>query len=246
MCRRSAREKQSALGPTPNKFAGNLPTERIMHAGRVRQSMKWLFVALLLVPLTDAVLLVFVADVLGWPATVLIVVLTALLGTLLVRAEGRHTLRRFATKVQTGQLPTDELIDGGLLIAAGAFLLTPGLVTDAFGFLLALPLTRYPIRKLLKRVLGNRLDKHTDGFVSGRVYTGGFPNAHQQNWQEARQPGWQQTDDEGDGGGFRTNGRDATGPNDPIDVDGYSVDDDSYTVGSDDDSYTIEFDDEDR
>lgn len=131
--------------------------------------------ALLLIPLADSLLLVVVADELGWPATVLLVVLTGLVGMLLVRAEGRTTLRRLQTKLATGELPTDELLDAGLLIAAGAFLLTPGLVTDSLGFLLVFPPTRYPIRGLIKRIARPYVDRRTGGFVTGEVYTGGFP-----------------------------------------------------------------------
>jgi Protein affecting phage T7 exclusion by the F plasmid len=95
---------------------------------------------------------------------------------LFVRAEGRHTLRRVQGNLAKGELPTDQMIDGGLLIAAGAFLLTPGLVTDAVGFLIALPLTRIPIRLVLKRyVITPALDKRTSGFATGGVYTAGFP-----------------------------------------------------------------------
>ena len=100
---------------------------------------------LLLIPLFDVLVLVLVAGWIGTLPTVALVVLTALIGMLLVRAEGRHTLRRIQQKVARGHPPTDELLDGGLLIAAGAFLLTPGLVTDAVGFLLVLPPTRYQI-----------------------------------------------------------------------------------------------------
>lgn len=138
---------------------------------------RWVLAALLLIPLADALLLVFVAGMLGWVPTVALVVLTALLGMLFVRAEGRHTIRGIKRKVMQGREPTDELIDGGLLIAAGAFLLTPGLVTDAVGFLLAIPPSRYVLRAALKRfVLAPYLDDRTGGFVSGAVYAGGFPN----------------------------------------------------------------------
>ncbi|MEF8831139.1 MAG: FxsA family protein [Halobacteriales archaeon] len=138
--------------------------------------MRRLLAGLLLIPLADALLLVVVADFLGWPATVLLVVLTALLGMLAVRAEGRHTLRRLQTRLARGELPTDELLDGGLLVAAGAFLLTPGVVTDALGFLLAVPVTRYPIRALVKRYGRRYVDVQTGGFATGSVYTGGFPD----------------------------------------------------------------------
>ena len=133
---------------------------------------------LLLIPLFDAVVLVVVAREIGAVPTVAIVVLTALIGMLLVRAEGRHTLRRIQRKVARGESPTDELLDGGLLIAAGAFLLTPGLVTDAVGLLLVVPPTRYLVRKAVKRwVVVPIADAKSGGFVTGQVYTGGFPGA---------------------------------------------------------------------
>ncbi|OYR59720.1 membrane protein FxsA [Halorubrum ezzemoulense] len=135
-----------------------------------------LLALLLVVPLVDALFLIVVATRLGWAVTVALVVLTAVLGMLLLRAEGRATLARIQRKLARGSPPTDELLDGGLLIAAGAFLLTPGLVTDAVGFLLALPLSRVPIRMALKKyVVVPYLERETDGFFSGNVYVGGFP-----------------------------------------------------------------------
>lgn len=135
-----------------------------------------LLALLLVVPLVDALFLIVVATRLGWPVTVALVVLTAVLGMLLLRAEGRATLARVQRKLARGEPPTDELLDGGLLIAAGAFLLTPGLVTDAVGFLLALPLSRVPIRMALKKyVVIPYLDSETNGFTTGNVYIGGFP-----------------------------------------------------------------------
>ncbi|PSP96567.1 membrane protein FxsA [Halobacteriales archaeon QS_5_70_17] len=132
---------------------------------------------LLLVPLLDALLLVVVAGYLGLVPTVALVVLTALIGMLLVRAEGRHTLNRIQQKLSRGAIPEDELIDGALLVAAGAFLLTPGLVTDALGFLLVVPPTRYPIRVAVKKfVVTPYVDAKTGGFATGSVYSGGFPD----------------------------------------------------------------------
>ncbi|MBO4249191.1 membrane protein FxsA [Halomicrobium sp. IBSBa] len=134
---------------------------------------------LLLIPLLDALLLVVAAtqfDTLSAAVVVLLVVVTALVGMLLVRAEGRHTLRRIQEKLATGEVPTDELVDGGFLVAAGAFFLTPGFVTDLLGLLLALPITRAPIRMAAKRwLITPYLDAKAQGFVSGNVYVGGFP-----------------------------------------------------------------------
>ena len=141
--------------------------------------MIWWLLALLLIPLLDALFLIYVAvELLGAVETVLLVVLTALVGMLLVRAEGRRTVAKIQRSLASAEPPTDALLDGGLLIAAGAFLLTPGLVTDAVGLLLALPPTRIPIRAALKRwVVTPYVDGKTGGFATGNVYTFGFPDA---------------------------------------------------------------------
>lgn len=138
--------------------------------------LKRALVVLLLIPLADAFLLIWVATWLGVVETVALVVLTALLGMVFVRAEGRRTIGKIQRSVAHGEQPGNELIDGGLLIAAGAFLLTPGLVTDVIGFLLVVPPTRIVIRTLLKRyVIVPYADEQSGGFVTGNVYVGGFP-----------------------------------------------------------------------
>ncbi|MFC6785051.1 FxsA family protein [Halobaculum halobium] len=187
--------------------------------------VRYLLVALLAIPLADAAFLLWVAtNLLTAVQTVALVVLTGLLGMLLVRAEGRHTLRAIQRKLATGEAPTGEVLDGGLLIAAGAFLLTPGLVTDTIGFLLAIPPTRYPIRELLRRyVVVPYVDARMDGFATGAVWTEGFPNPE----------GTAGSDGNGTAGsvGFgptETDGRDASaaGDEDVVDVDFEEVDDD--------------------
>ncbi|WP_338729739.1 FxsA family protein [Haladaptatus sp. DJG-WS-42] len=166
---------------------------------------------LLLIPVLDAMLLVVLAGEIGGVATVALVVLTALIGMLLVRAEGRHTLRKITTKLERGEPPTNELLDGGLLLVAGALLLTPGVVTDLVGFIFIVPITRIPIRMAVKRwFVTPYIDKRMDGFVTGNVYTAGFPNQDD-------------FDDTGD---------------DTVDVDGFTVerddDDDRRSTGSHD------------
>ncbi|MFC7042918.1 FxsA family protein [Halonotius sp. GCM10025705] len=184
-----------------------------------------LLALLLLIPLVDAFVLVAIVGS-GWLTplqTVALVVLTGLIGMILVRAEGRNTLVRFQQKAAAGSAPTDELLDGGLLIAAGAFLLTPGLVTDLIGFLLVLPPTRYPIRIALKRwVVVPYIDNKTDGFATGNVWTFGFP------------------DGDGDSDPFGSGGFDVggsgpgagdagdTGSDDPLGASGSATDDEEY------------------
>lgn len=199
--------------------------------------------ALLLVPLFDALLLVVVATRIGAPLTVLIVVLTALLGLLLVRAESRHAARAIQRKLAQGEVPTDELLDGGLLLVAGALTLTPGLVTDFLGILLVVPLTRIPIRAVLRdRVITPYLDSKTGGFATGNVYVGGFPFD-------------QSGSGSGAGAGPATGGR-GPGPDAGESGFGRSVDSGGSVAGSDaggggdavdlgDDAYEIDLDDED-
>jgi UPF0716 protein FxsA len=167
---------------------------------------------LLLIPLLDMLLLVVLSGMLGWQLIVLLVVLTALVGMFLVRAEGRHTMAKIQRKAAQGEAPTDELLDGALLLVAGAFLLTPGLVTDALGFLLVLPFTRYPIRLAVKKwVVVPYADAKSRGFVTGNVYVSGFPN---DDGPGGQQPGGQQPGGQGDA---------------------YDLDDDSYDVDFGDD-----------
>jgi UPF0716 protein FxsA len=131
---------------------------------------------LLLIPLLEMLLLVVLSTYIGWQVVVLLVVLTAFVGLLLVRAQGRYTLHKIQNKLAKGESPADELLDGALLLVSGAFLLTPGLVTDTLGFLLVIPVTRYPIRLAVKKwVIVPYADAKSRGFVTGNVYVDGFP-----------------------------------------------------------------------
>jgi UPF0716 protein FxsA len=99
-------------------------------------------VIFLLVPIVEIFLLINVGGIIGAPWTILLVVLTAVIGVRLLKIQGMSTLKRAQNKMQTGQMPAQEMLEGMGLVVAGAFLLTPGFFTDAVGFLLLLPLTR--------------------------------------------------------------------------------------------------------
>jgi UPF0716 protein FxsA len=102
-----------------------------------------------LVPLIELFLLVKLGTVIGIGATVLIVICTGVLGAGLARWQGLGVLRRLTEDMNHGRLPADALIDGLLILIAGAVLLTPGLITDAFGFLLLVPRGRAVVRRRL-------------------------------------------------------------------------------------------------
>lgn len=84
--------------------------------------------------------------------TIALVVFTAVLGTLLLRAQGLATIGRVQASLAAGQLPALEMMEGVVLLLCGALLLTPGFFTDAIGFLgLVTPLRRHLIMALVKR-----------------------------------------------------------------------------------------------
>ncbi|MCU4752969.1 membrane protein FxsA [Halobacteria archaeon AArc-curdl1] len=190
--------------------------------------LRWIL-ALLVIPFLDAVLLAVVVtqyDPLSWVGMIALVVLTGLVGMLLVRAEGRRTLRKTQRSLAAGTPPTNQLLDGALLIAAGAFLLTPGLVTDLIGFLLVVPPTRIPIRMALKRfVVVPYLDRKTDDFTSGVVWTAGFPDEQEQraSWSGSS-GGYGPTQTRGD-----ESAGDSTSSDDTVDLG-----EDDYSVNTDD------------
>ena len=104
---------------------------------------RYLFVLFLTVPLIEIYFLIQVGEVIGaWP-TVLLVVITAVLGVWLLRWQGLSTLTRVQTSLEHGELPAQAMLEGMLLLVAGALLLTPGFVTDAIGFMILMPPLRH-------------------------------------------------------------------------------------------------------
>lgn len=100
---------------------------------------RYLLILFLTVPLIEIYFLIEVGEVIGaWP-TVLLVVFTAVLGVWLLRWQGLSTLTRVQTSLEHGELPAQAMLEGMLLLLAGALLLTPGFVTDSFGFLILVP-----------------------------------------------------------------------------------------------------------
>ena len=111
-----------------------------------------LFIVFLVVPLVEIWLLIEMGSVIGAIWTVILVVLTAIIGAALVRAQGFATLSRAQAQLRAGELPAVEMFEGVALIVAGALLLTPGFFTDTVGFtLLVPPLRRWLIRTVMER-----------------------------------------------------------------------------------------------
>lgn len=131
--------------------------------------MGWILFALLIgVPLIEIYLFVEIGGLVGtWP-TIGLVVLTAVAGSIMLRAQGRRVLARAQEKIHRGEPPVADLLDGIGLLLAGALLLTPGFLTDGVGFALLLPGARHWLAARLWAAMQARGSVHVAGFSSGR------------------------------------------------------------------------------
>jgi UPF0716 protein FxsA len=120
------------------------------------------------VPILELMLLIELGQVVGLLPTLGLVVITGVTGAWLARAEGLRVFLRFQTELASGKLPGQALMDGISVLVGGAFLLTPGVLTDLAGFTLLFP----PTRRWLQRRVRRRLERQiADGTV--RVVTMG-------------------------------------------------------------------------
>jgi UPF0716 protein FxsA len=117
-----------------------------------------LLAVFILLPLAELyVILEVVGPWLQWYGTVALLLADSVIGTLLFRSQGRAVWRRLNDTLAAGRMPHRELLDGVLIVFGGAFLITPGFITDIFGALLLIPPTRAVIRRLVARRLGRRV-----------------------------------------------------------------------------------------
>jgi UPF0716 protein FxsA len=113
--------------------------------------MPVVFVLFVLIPLLELLLLIRVGGVIGAGPTVLLVIVTGLVGASLARMQGFRVLRDIERDLERGRLPTGSLLQGLLVLVGAAFLLTPGILTDAAGLLLMVPEARRRLAPLLGR-----------------------------------------------------------------------------------------------
>lgn len=110
-----------------------------------------LFVVFIVVPLAELYVILKVGDAIGWLPTIALLAADSLLGTVLMRSQGRAVWRRFQEALAAGRMPHQEVQDGVAVIFGGAFLITPGFLTDILGFALLAPPTRAVVLRLSRR-----------------------------------------------------------------------------------------------
>jgi UPF0716 protein FxsA len=104
-----------------------------------------------IVPLAELYILIKIGSHIGGFNTILLVLMTTVLGALLARLQGLRTLRQIQLSLSQGQIPAEELIDGVLILFGGILLVIPGVLTDLFALVLLLPFTRTYFKRWLRR-----------------------------------------------------------------------------------------------
>lgn len=110
-----------------------------------------LLLLFIIVPMTELVLLVWIADRTSIWATLALVITTGVIGSMLARQQGVRAWRRCREAMAKGEMPAVEIQNGLMIAFAAALLLTPGIITDAVGLLILIPYTREWIRSYLAR-----------------------------------------------------------------------------------------------
>jgi len=132
------------------------------------------------IPLIEIGLFIQVGEQIGlWP-TIVVVVVTAVIGTTLLRIQGLSALNRLQNSLSAGETPLDTVFDGFCLLAAGFLLLTPGFFTDGVGFLLFVP----PIRTLLRKYLGRKIQVQQAQYGSPSNQAPGPDDIIDGDWQD--------------------------------------------------------------
>lgn len=112
-------------------------------------------------PLLEIYVLIRIGEMIGALETVALVVLTGIVGAALAKTQGLLILRRIQSELHQGELPGDELFNGLCVLVGGAFLITPGIISDVLGFLLIVPASRAVFRELIKRKVNRMLQDGT-------------------------------------------------------------------------------------
>lgn len=129
--------------------------------------MRVLFLLFAIMPIIEIALLVQVGGIIGGWNTIALVILTALIGSYLVRREGLATLQTAQAKMQRNEIPGNEIVQGLMLVIAGVLLVTPGFVTDILGLLFVMPGSRqYLARNISKHMKARVVTSST--FTSGQ------------------------------------------------------------------------------
>lgn len=131
--------------------------------------MFWLLLLFVLIPALELYVLIQIGSAIGAGNTLLLILVTGVLGSWLAKTQGLATWRALNERLATGQIPGRELMDGAIILVCGTLLLTPGVITDAIGLLGLIPVTRSAFRGVLKKVFAT-IPTVSMGFGAASAY----------------------------------------------------------------------------
>jgi UPF0716 protein FxsA len=117
----------------------------------------YLVILFTVLPVVELVILIRIGQAISVGPTLGIIILTGVVGAALAKHQGLRTLARIQRDLAAGEMPTGAMVDGMLILVAGAVLITPGVITDALGFCLLIPFVRARIRRSLRRYFEHRI-----------------------------------------------------------------------------------------
>lgn len=121
--------------------------------------MKYFILLMIVLPLIEIAVLIFVGKTIGILATLSLIILTAILGAYMAKKQGFQVLQNVQNSLQYGRIPREEVLDGVCILIGGLLILMPGLITDVIGFLFLIPKTRTIFKNFLKRNFRNWIEK---------------------------------------------------------------------------------------
>ena len=142
----------------------------------MRERRRWvwwlLVVAFVSTPIIEIWTIIQVGQVIGAWWTIALLIADSVLGSWLIRHEGGRAWQALQTALRSGQMPAREIADGALILMGGTLMLSPGFVTDIFGIIMILPVTRPLARVLLARAIERRLLLHGNDNRPGSTGSG--------------------------------------------------------------------------
>ncbi|RKL66704.1 membrane protein FxsA [Salipaludibacillus neizhouensis] len=125
---------------------------------------------LIVVPALEIFVLILSGNVIGIPMTIILIILTGILGATLAKKEGLNAIRTAQMQASQGQMPSGVLLDGICILVGGVVLLTPGFITDAIGFFLLIPQTRAVFKGFLLKFIQRAMKSGNVVFVSNNPW----------------------------------------------------------------------------
>ncbi|MCD7032796.1 membrane protein FxsA [Metabacillus sp. GX 13764] len=121
--------------------------------------MRYLLILLILIPAIEIGLFIYSGKHIGVLPTVLLIILTGIIGAWLAKKQGIETIKKAREQWSSGMIPSDAILDGLCILAGAVLLVTPGFISDLVGFVLLLPFTRRWVKPFIMKLMNRQLRK---------------------------------------------------------------------------------------